>query len=271
MKISFESKVVVISGGGRGIGRAISIMFASSGAYVVIIDNNKKDGMSVVSGIHKDGFSAEYVYADLSNAANSESLINKLIERHGRLDVLVNNARSGNRTNPLMETLSNVQLTASVTLFSPMLLSQAFINCQHEVRQDCSSISIINISSIAAEYAGSESLSYHTFKSGVEGMTRYLAKHGGRNGVRVNAIRPGFIVQDEHLKRYHRNDNSVFRSKAEYSHPLGEVGTVDDVAKLVLFLSSDSSHFITGQVITVDGGLTIQDQWDLIIKSPYSK
>jgi len=194
-------------------------------------------------------------------------LIRGLSEKHSGLDVLINNARSGDRTIPLEETYENIQLTAGVTLFSPMLLSQSFINCidKTEIKKNRS---IVNISSVAAGFAGSESLAYHTAKSGLEGMTRYLAKHGGEKGVRVNAIRPGFIVQDEYIDRYMHDNNTYYRKKAENAHPTGYVGTNNDVAMLALFLTNKASQFITGQTITVDGGLTIQDQWDLMVKSP---
>ena len=268
MEIDFKSKIVLVTGGGRGIGHAISMSFAKAGAHVVVLENNDKVGEEIERSLNKEG-SGEYINFDLSNTEESDSLVKDLYTKYGKLDVLINNARSGQRTLPLKETVDNIHSTASVTLYSPIMLSQAFINCNDGTGNDHPSI--INISSIAAGYAGQESLSYHAFKSGLEGMTRYLAKHGGKNGVRVNAIRPGFIVQDEHIPRYMQDDNFEYRNKAEYVHPLGKIGTVDDVSNLSLFLASEASRYITGQVITVDGGLTIQDQWDLIIKSPYTK
>lgn len=126
--------------------------------------------------------------------------------------------------------------------------------------------SIVNIGSIAAFMACHESPIYHVAKGGLLQMTRYLAVEAGPYGVRVNAVLPGFIVQDEHLTRYASANNERYREIAEFSHPLRRVGSAEDVSNAVLFLCSSGAHFISGQTVVVDGGLSIQEQSGLLFR-----
>lgn len=261
MLISFKDKTIIVTGAARGIGKNIATQFAEVGATVVIVDKNEKDGQSVVDEISSSGYKAEYFNLDLADTKRMEEMIISLFKKYNHVDVLVNNARAGKRTAPLEETVENWQFTVDISLKAPLFLSKIFIN---KISENNSGGSIINISSIAASTICHESAAYHLTKSALENLTRYLAVFGGPKGVRVNAIRPGFIVQDDHQDRYLSDENIPYRNLAEYCHPLGRVGTSDDVANAVLFLCSKKASFITGQVLTLDGGLTIQDQWDLV-------
>ena len=261
MLISYKGKTVIVTGAAQGIGKNIATKFAKSGAAVVVVDKNTKDGKSVVDEICSSGYKAEYYKLDIADIKQSEEMITSLINKHKYIDVLVNNARAGKRTEPLKETEENWQLTTDVSLKAPLFLSQTFIN---EINKNNSNASIINISSVAANTVCNESATYHITKSGLENLTRYLAVFGGGKGVRVNAIRPGFIVQDEHRDRFLCDDNISYRNLAEFCHPLKKAGTSDDIANSVLFLCSDYASFITGQVLTIDGGLTIQDPWNML-------
>jgi NAD(P)-dependent dehydrogenase (short-subunit alcohol dehydrogenase family) len=261
MLISYKGKTVIVTGAAQGIGKNIATKFAESGADVVVVDKNTKDGKSVVDEICSSGYKAEYYKLDLADIKQSEEMITSLFNKHKYIDVLVNNARAGKRTEPLKETIENWQLTTDVSLKAPLFLSQSFISA---INGKNKGVSIINISSVASTTICQESASYHLSKSAIENLTRYLAVFGGSKGVRVNAIKPGFIVQDRHQKKYRSEDNISYRNMAEHCHPLREVGASDDVANAVLFLCSEYAAFITGQVLTVDGGLTIQDQWDLV-------
>jgi len=108
-----------------------------------------------------------------------------------------------------------------------------------------------------------ESPAYHAAKGGVIQLTRYLAGVGGALGVRTNAVAPGFIVQDEHHARFERDDNEAYRRVANTIHPIGRVGSPDEIAEAVLFLASNRSSFIAGQILFADGGSSVQEQWML--------
>ena len=256
----FHKKIVIVTGAARGIGKNIAIKFATAGAYVVIADQDDTSANMVVEQIRSAGNNSEYYKVDLSKIEQAESMIRDVMHAHGRIDVLVNNARSGTRTESLDENEENWKLSLDVSLKAPLFMSQVFIR-KHTDNTEMACI--VNISSVAAQKICNESAVYHVAKAGLENLTRYLAVYGGPKGIRVNAVRPGFIVQDEHQGRYLQKDNASYRQMAENCHPLRRVGTSDDIADAVLFLSSDRASFITGQVLTIDGGLTIQDQWDL--------
>lgn len=263
----FNGKTAVVTGSARGIGRNIAVGFAAGGADTVLIDINAGSLMTTCRELKQKGLPVYAFEFDLSRTDRLADMINDIHAQFGNIDYLVNNARAGKRTLPLGETIDNFDLISDVSLKAPLFLSQAFIRQSVDFDKDrgkASSRCIINISSVAAKTVCRESAGYHISKAALENLTRYLAVHGGNYGFRVNAIRPGFIVQDEHKKRYEDQDNKGFREIGRFCHPLKKIGSSDDIANAVLFLCSDLAGFITGQVLTVDGGLTIQDQWDLI-------
>lgn len=124
--------------------------------------------------------------------------------------------------------------------------------------------SIINISTVLSYAVGGEAPSYHVAKAAVDQLTRYLAVQCGSKQVRVNAIAPGFIVKEPHLKRFHSKASDDYRAIACYAHPSGAIGLESDVANAAAFLASDAAQFVTGQVLVVDGGLTIQEPFMLL-------
>jgi len=262
----FTKKIIVVTGAARGIGKNIAAKFAFLGATVIIIDINTELLEKVGHEFHVGGLKVETVEFDLSRIDKISDTVKSIFNKYGSIDILVNNARAGKRTSPLSETLENFELTSDISLKAPLFFSQAVIK-QTANRNDSTSDKnkcIINISSVVAQNICKESAGYHIAKASLENLTRYLAVHGGPLGFNVNAIRPGFIVQDEHQERYRHGDNEGYRKMTEFCHPLRRVGSSDDIANAAIFLSSDLAGFITGQVLTVDGGLTIQDQWDLI-------
>ena len=134
-----------------------------------------------------------------------------------------------------------------------------------DVMKENQSGTIVNLSSVSASFVSPESPAYQLSKAAIEQMTRVLAVYGGKFGIRVNAVSPGFIVQDEYQERFYHSDNEQFRNTAHRYVALKYIGSSQDVANTVLFLSSDMSRFITGQIINVDGGGYIQDPFHLLL------
>lgn len=258
----FVNKVVTVTGSARGIGKNILRAFAEEGALAIVSDFNRDLGYKTEKEFQEEGLNARFLEIDLSQKGAPTAMIQKIVEMHGKIDVLVNNARSGKRLGVLEETEETWDLGLSVTLKAAFFAAQEAIQSMSKTGGG----SIVNISSIAGFSVCKESPSYHIAKAGMMQMTRYLAVNAGQYGVRVNAVLPGFIVQDEHRDRYNRNDNQNYRDIVEFCHPLGKIGQSDNVARTVLFLCSPEAAFISGECITVDGGVSIQDQSTLLYR-----
>jgi NAD(P)-dependent dehydrogenase (short-subunit alcohol dehydrogenase family) len=255
----FSGQRVVVIGAARGIGKVIGETFLDHGADVV--------GVDVFSSKTATNSRFPILKRDVSDLAVSTDLIEEILGTYGDITILINNARAKDGAAPLHDTLENFTSNVDVGLLAPLLISQSFI--KHIISKPSHAVSggvIINISSIAASTISRESASYHIIKAGLESLTRYLAVYAGESGVRVNAIAPGFIVQDEHKERFMSASNSSYKEMAESVHPLNTVGNSQDVANVSLFLASNASRFITGETICVSGGLNLQDNWDMCLQ-----
>lgn len=257
VQFNFTGKVALVTGSGRGIGKTIARALGMSGASVAVCDINREAGESTVEEFRAIGVYAVYFYADLSVGGGPQELVDKVVSQFGRLDILINNARAGKRANLSSESEDNWRLTMDVGVRAAFFAAQRAV----QVMACCGGGSIVNMGSIAASVIGGESPSYHASKASLLNATKYLAVNAGGRNIRVNCILPGFIVQDEHIARYRQTDNADYQQRAERCHPIGRVGESLDVAAAVLFLCSDAAQFITGQGLTVDGGLMIQDPW----------
>ncbi len=258
----FLNKVAIITGGARGIGKNIAFAFGREGAHVAIVDINIDNGMLTKDELAGKGISVSFHHTDLSLKGAAINMVQEVVREYGRLDILVNNAGSGKRRDLLEEDEDSWEEGISVTLKAAFFASQEAIRNMSKTGGG----NIINISSVAALVACHKSPIYHIAKAGMLQMTRYLAVCSGKYGIRVNAILPGFIVQDEHLARYEKDDNKNYRRIAGFCHPVGHVGSSDDVANAALFLCSPDAAFITGHGLTIDGGLIIQEQSDLTFR-----
>ena len=260
MYLEFAGRTVLVTGAARGIGRCIAYSFAEAGARVGIIDCNESSAIEVVLELQSRGFDARPFIADLALPGEARRVVDQAASHFGRLDVLVNNARAGLRLKVHEECESNWDITIDVGFRAAHFASLAAVPIMHASGGG----SIVNISSTASQYVSAESAGYHAAKAGLTQLTRYLAAHCGAMKVRVNAVLPGFIVQEEHRERFNSSDNFVYRSKAAQCHPVGRVGSSGDVANCVLFLSSVAAGFITGQAVVVDGGLNLRDAWSVL-------
>ncbi len=233
--MNFSGKVVAVTGAGRGIGRNIANLFERHGATVARCDRK-----------------ADMLNTDLALPYAGKLLIGDILDKYGRIDVLVNNARSNLRNLLWQESEEDWDFEMAVGVKAPYFLSKYAI-------QAMSGGAIVNVGSVTANVVSHESAAYQVSKGAVLQLTRVLARMGADKGVRVNAVLPGAIIQDEHRPRYDQDDNAGYRHKFEEVHFTKRPGTSDEVANAVLFLASEESAFTTGASLLVDGGLTAQD------------
>lgn len=251
----FEGRVVIVTGAARGIGKNIAAAFAREGATVVIADRDVDDGPMAASEI-----GGEFLFTDLAEPGGPQRMVAEAVERHGRLDVLVNNARSGVRASFESEDEESWDSGMNVTARAVFFASRAAILAMEATGGGA----VVNIASVAAVMATRNAPVYHAAKAAVVQTTRYLAAHAGPRGSRVNCVLPGFIVQDEHRERYDRDDNAAYRRVAEATQPVGRVGSSDDVAGAVLYFASGEARYVNGQALLVDGGEAVISQTALL-------
>ncbi|MBI1870540.1 MAG: SDR family oxidoreductase [Chlamydiae bacterium] len=257
----FEGKIVAVTGGARGIGKNIVNAFAQKGAMVIVCDLNDKEGHTTVTDLRDRKLSSTFLKVDLSEKGTPQEMIRQIVRSYGKIDVLVNNARAV-RSRDKSDDEESWDLEMAVNLRAAFFASQAAISTMAKNGGG----SIVNISSITGLLSAREvSPVYQIAKVGLTQMTRYFAVRGGAEGVRVNALLPGVIIRDEDLDRYRQDDNQGYRELVEFCHPMGQPGRSDDVAHAALFLCSPNASYISGQCIVMDGGMSVQEQFSLML------
>ncbi|MDA4113356.1 MAG: SDR family oxidoreductase [Thaumarchaeota archaeon] len=248
--MKLQDKVALITGSGRGIGRAIALRFADEGASIVVNSVHKENSDAVKKEIESRGGRAISVPCDVSKKESVDGLFETVQREYGSIDVLVNNAGI-NIVKPAMEmTEANWDDVFSTNLKSIFLCSKAAA----ALMIPKGSGQIINISSIVGINPFPNRAPYATSKAGVIMLTRELAIEWARHNITVNAIAPGFILTDMLKGRIAEgaiNGDAILKRV-----PLRRFGLVEDIAHAVLFLADEGSSYITGQCITVDGGYT---------------
>ena len=242
-------KVAIVTGAGRGIGREIALALAADGATVIVNYNGSKEAADeTVSQITADGGTAEAVQCNVSDFAASEAFVKQALEKYKKVDILVNNAGV---------TRDNLIMRMSEEDYDAVLdtnLKGAFNMIKHLSRSFIKQRSgkIINISSVSGIRGNAGQSNYSASKAGLIGLTKSVAKELASRGINVNAVAPGLIDTD-----MTRALSDGAKKQLAASIPMGKIGSPSDVAKLVLFLAGEGSDYITGQVISVDGGLAI--------------
>ena len=242
-----RNKVAIITGGGRGIGRAIALKFAEHGAHCVVADINFENARTVADEINQLGSKALAIKTDVTNENDVESLIKACINSFGKLDVLVNNAGITTPLTLLETSLEEFNRQIKVNLDSVFICTKAAFPLMMSQRSG----KIINIASIAGKRGGGilGKSAYAAAKGGVIAFTKAIAREGGPYGINVNAITPG-LTATEMTEKFDAEQRKLIIQ----SIPLGRVGEPDDIAKAAVFLASDYADYITGEIMDVDGG-----------------
>ena len=246
-------RVAIITGAGRGIGQAIAFKFGEEGAKVVVNDLNLKGAEAVVEKIEARGGQGLAVKADVRKKGEVEEMFAQVNGEYGKVDILVNNA--GIRRDILLQKMSEEEWDAVVNIalkgsFNCVQLAQRYMAKQNYGK-------IINMASPSPAGLGNRGqANYSTANAGLVGFTKALAQELGRYNINVNCIAPDFIVSEMTLDSARRMGMYLddFKNAALSLIPLKRLGTVEDVANVALFLASDESSFVSGQVIYVTGG-----------------
>lgn len=244
-----DGKVAVVTGAGRGIGRAIAIRLAEEGASVIVNYNGSEaKALEVVNAIEEKGGKAEAIQCNVSEYESAGAFLDGVIKKYGKLDILVNNAGI-TRDNLLMK-MSEEDFDAVINTN----LKGVFNCMKHVARQMIKQKGgrIINISSVSGVLGNAGQANYCAAKAGVIGITKSFAREVASRGITVNAVAPGFIQTD-------MTDvlPEAARSAAQEQIPMKKFGTAEDIAEAVSFLASEKTGYITGQVISVDGGMAM--------------
>lgn len=249
-----EGKVAVITGGGTGIGRGTAILFAKEGAKVMIAGRREEPLRETVEIIRSNNGSADYVVTDISKSEQVKRLFETTANKYGKIDILFNNAAiftgNGNDISELKEedwdTLMDINLKAQ------FLCSKNVIPYMRKNNGG----SIIFTSSISAFIAQKKHVLYNTAKGGIEMMMKCMALDFSKENIRVNSVCPAWVEPDMELFRKNHGDKEA--EEIVNLHPIGRLGTPEDVAYAVLYLASDESSWVTGTSLIIDGGYTLQ-------------
>lgn len=242
-----EGKVAVVTGSARGIGRAIALELARQGVDVVVSDVDESMSRSTATDISSLGRRALAVVCDVSNRRDVDALVEKSVEEMGKLDIFVNNAGITQDTLALRMSEEQWDRVLDINLKGTFLGCQAAARVMVKARQG----KIVNIASVVGLTGNAGQANYAASKAGVVALTRTLAKELAPRNINVNAVAPGFI-ETEMTRQLPDKARIAFLEKI----PLARPGAPEDVAKLVCFLCSPASDYITGQCIPIDGGMT---------------
>ncbi len=243
-----QGKVAIVAGGASGIGRAAAKLYARQGTRVIVSDVAEAGGQETVRLIQAAGGEAVFARADVSNPADCQALAAAAVERYGRLDIAFNNAGIGGESKPTADySLENWQKVIAVNL------SSVFYCMKYEIPAILAGGggAIVNMASILGQVGISNAPAYVAAKHGVVGLTRAAALEYSTQGVRINVVGPAFISTP--LIAGLEQDPQAYNGLVS-QHPIGRLGQPEEVAELVVWLSSDKASFVSGAYYAVDGG-----------------
>lgn len=248
----FQGKVAIVTGASRGIGRGIAVRLAQEGARVVVNHRGSAEGAEETAQLIRDaGGEVLVIQADISQFNEAQRLVQETISAFGQVDVLVNNAGTTRDTLLMMMKEEQWDMVIDTNL-------KSVFNCCKAVARPMvkrKTGRIVNISSVSGLAGQAGQTNYAASKAAVIGFTKSLAKELGSRNITANVVAPGFVPTALTEGILAEGDNT---QKAIEATPLGRLGTPEDIAAAVAFLASDEASFITGQVLSVDGGLVMQ-------------
>ncbi len=245
-ELSLEGKVALVTGGARGIGKEIALRFAREGADIAICDVNLEETEKIAKEIQKTGKQCLAFKTDVTDSKDVQVTIDKILDKLGKLDILINNAGITRDSLVLRMSEEDWDRVIAVNLKGCFVCTRAAAKVMLKQRFG----KIVNLASIIGIMGNTGQANYAASKAGIIGLTKSVAKELASRGVSVNAIAPGFIKTEMTAKL-----SEDVQKRMLSGIPLGRFGESKDVADLALFLSSESSSYITGQVIQIDGGM----------------
>lgn len=245
-----QGKVSIITGAANGIGQACARLFAEQGAKVVLADIQDAQGQSLAQELIAQGQQASYVHCDVGHKSDVDALVTQVLKQYGRIDVLVSNAGIF-KTSPFLEVSeSDFDEVLRVNLKGAFLMGQAAARAMKANGGGA----IVHMSSVNGVMAIPEIASYNVSKGGINQLTRAMALALADDGIRVNAVAPGTIATE--LARQAVLTSDAARTKILSRTPMKRLGEPEEVARTVAFLASDAASYITGEILTIDGGRT---------------
>jgi 3-oxoacyl-[acyl-carrier protein] reductase len=245
----FEKQVAIVTGAGRGIGKAIALRLAKEGAHVACVSHTEANAKNIADQINAIRVDAAKAYAvDVGHHAAVQKIGGRILEEFGRVDILVNNAGVTRDGLAMRMSLEDWDSVVNTNLRGAFSFAQAIIRAMIKQRSG----RIINISSVIGLMGNAGQTNYAASKAGLIGFTKSLARELASRNITVNAVAPGFITTDMTAGLSDEVKNSI-QSKI----PLGKTGTPEDIANAVAFLASAEAGYITGQVLCVDGGIVM--------------
>lgn len=249
--MKFENRAALVTGAGSGIGRATALRLAQDGAKIAVADWNQTTGQETVQLIQQQGGEAAFIHADISKVADCERIVSETVTRFGKLNILVNNAAVMLEKTAVDTTEEDWDRIVGVNLKGTFFCAKYAVL---QFRRQGSGGVIVNMASVNSFFAEGGIAAYCTTKGGIAQMTRALAMDHSSEGIRVNAIAPGWIETPMNANFFALGPH--IKQQAAKLHAINRIGQPEEVAHLVAFLASDEAGFITGSLMTVDGGFS---------------